>query len=220
MNNNEDLKLIEKEIAERKQAEEKPATVEDMAKAASGALLAQVEKGDKKLHEAAVEAVKAGATAKASTDNADKYAHKADKIITNDLDADEAESRGRKRGANNADNEKFYETFRPILEFDFEFITGIPKRKQNAEETQKTKSFSKGAMVVTISFAIIPWLLFALVCYLFKGVNAIVVMISGFTKAAKGVVFSGLGLAAVYIVLKVIDHYLRAYVGISIFPNI
>lgn len=218
--NKEDLRLIEKEIEERKQAEEKPATVEEMAKVASGALLAQVKTGEKELHEAALEAVKAGAIAKASTDNVDKYAKEADKTISTDLKAEQAESRGKLRGANNADNEKFYETFRPILEFDFEFITGIPKRAQHVEGTQKTKSFSKGAMVVTIGFAIIPWLLFALVCYLFKGVNAIVVMISGFTKAAKGVVFSGLGLAAVYIILKVIDHYLQAYVGISIFPSI
>lgn len=210
-----ELKLVDK-VAENA-PQPKETAVEDMAKVAQQALVEQVKSGEKSIAEASLDAVKAGAFAQASATNAEKYSKVGDKIISEDLQGDLTEKKAETRSKQNKDNEEFYATYRPILEFDFEFITGISKNSE--VKSTKTKSYSKGAMITQIVFTIVPFMLFALLLCILKGVNAIVVMASTFTKSAKGVLIASVCAIALYIILAVIDNYLQSYLGITIFPK-
>ena len=197
---------------------EKPAEdlpVQTIAKIAKDTITEQVRSGNKDMRDAAVDMVKAAATTKAAADNAEEYAEIAGEALTNEIKADTVQARSKVRKAGNEDNEAFYERYRPILEFDFGHITGNPKKKA---EDAETRSYSKFFMVTTIAVAALPWLLIALVLYVLKGINAVVNLVSQFTRMSQIFIWTGVGLIAAYIILKIIAYYIEFYIGIDILP--
>lgn len=202
-------------VAADRQIPDEAPQVEDIAKVARKAIVDKVKTGDMAIEEAAKGMVKAAATVKAANDNADEYAEIAGKALTHEMKADSAEARSKERKAGNADNEAFYERFRPILEFDFGNITGKPKQRTEGAET---RSYSKFFMVLTIIVAALPWLLIALVLYILKGINAIVGLVRDFTKIAQVFIWTGLGLLLAYMLLKIVAYYIEFYTGIQILP--
>lgn len=223
--------IIKNEIELRRQSEaekptacassagaEKPAEdlpVQTMAEITGQVLTEQVKSGKKDIRDAAVDMVKAAATAKAASDNAEEYAEIAGKALSSEMKADTVQARSKVRKAGNVDNEAFYERYRPILEFDFGHITGNPKKKAEGAET---RSYSKFFMVTTIAVAALPWLIIALVLYVLKGINATVDLIRQFTKMSQIFIWTGVGLVAAYIILKIIAYYIEFYIGIDILP--
>lgn len=198
--------------------DEQPTAIQDvqgLTRMANDVITKRMKSGAATVHEAAVDMVKAAATVKAATDNADEYAEIAGEALTHEMKADTAEARSKERKAGNVDNEAFYERFRPILEFDFGNITGNPKKRA---EDAESKSYSKFFMLLTIAVAALPWLIVALVLYVLKGINAIVELIRQFTKIAQAFIWTGLGALLVYALLKVIAHYVEFYTGVQILP--
>lgn len=198
--------------------DEQPTAIQDvqgLTRMANDVIAERVRSGAATVHEAAVDMVKAAATVKAATDNADEYAEIAGEVLTHEMKADTAEARSKERKAGNVDNEAFYERFRPILEFDFGNITGNPKKRTEGAES---RSYSKFFMLLTITVAALPWLFVALVLYVLKGINAIVELIRQFTKIAQAFIWTGLGALLVYALLKVIAHYVEFYTGVQILP--
>lgn len=193
----------------------KAPSVQELAKMAGDVLVNQVQSGDVTVHDATVDMVKAAATVKAANDNADEYAEIAGEALTHEMRADTAEARSKERKAGNVDNEAFYERFRPILEFDFGNITGNPKKRAEGAES---KSYSKFFMILTIAVAALPWLLVALILYVFKGINAIVELVRQFTKIAQAFIWTGLGVLLAYMLLKIVAHYVEFYTGVQILP--
>lgn len=189
---------------------------EQLGRAASDAVLAQVASGNKDIEDAAFEMVGVAAAAQAASENGDAYSDLQDKAIRHKLRAGTNRARAKERESGNSDNEAFYARFRPILEFDFGNIIGKPSTKPDKEI--ESKSYSKLFMVLTLLIAAAPWLLCALVLYVLKGINAVVELVRQFTKIAQGLVLSGAILGVIYAIVRIVAHYIEFYTGIKILP--
>ena len=189
---------------------------EQLGRAASEAVLAQVASGNKDIEDAAFEMVGVAAAAQAASENGDAYSELQDKAIRHKLKAGTNKAKAKERESGNTDNEAFYARFRPILEFDFGNIIGKPSTKPDKEV--ESKSYSKLFMVLTLFIAAVPWLLCALVLYILKGINAVVELVRQFTKIAQGLVLSGAILGVIYAIVRIVAHYIEFYTGIKILP--
>ena len=208
-------KLVSASSSETAEKPSEELSVQTITSLTNEALANEVRTGRKDVREATVDIVKAAASAKAAADNADEYAEIAGQALTLEMKADTAHARSKERKASNEDNEAFYERYRPILEFDFGNITGNPKKRIDDTES---KSYSKLFMILTIIVAAVPWLVIALILYMFKGVNAIVGLVGQFTKISQALIWAGLGILAAYIIVRVIEYYIEFYTGIVILP--
>lgn len=191
-------------------------TLSKLGRAAGEAVLARVASGESPIEDAAFDMVGAAAAVKAAGENADAYSDIQDKALRHKLRAGANKARAGERESGNTDNEAFYARFRPILEFDFGNIIGKPSTKPEKEVA--SKSYSKFFMILTLLIAAIPWLACALVLYILKGVNAVVELVRQFTKIAQGLVLSAAILGALYVVVRVVAHFVEFYTGIKILP--
>ncbi len=214
--------LIQQEVQVAKPTARLPAdqpegdAIEQLGRAASSAVLAQVAAGEKDIEDAAFEMVGVAAAAQAASENGDAYSDIQDKALRHKLRAGTNRARAKERESGNRDNEAFYARFRPILEFDFGNIIGKPTTKPDAEI--ESKSYSKLFMVLTLIIAAVPWLACALVLYILKGVNAVVDLVRQFTKIAQGLVLSVAILGLIFAIVRVVAHYIEFYTGIKILP--
>lgn len=214
--------LIQQEVHAAKPAAGLPAeqtegdAIEQLGRAASSAVLAQVAAGEKDIEDAAFEMVGVAAAAQAASENGDAYSDIQDKALRHKLRAGTNRARAKERESGNRDNEAFYARFRPILEFDFGNIIGKPTTKPDAEI--ESKSYSKLFMVLTLIIAAVPWLACALVLYVLKGVNAVVDLVRQFTKIAQGLVLSVAILGLIFAIVRVVAHFIEFYTGIKILP--
>ena len=188
-------------------------TIEELAKNAALTITKQVASGETSFAEAAQEFVEAGATAKAAAEHGEEYAKIKHKQLKEKMEANASSAAATRTTEGNKENEAFYARYRPVLEFDFSHITGDGRKKQ---EDRETKSYSKFLMVLTLLIATIPYLVIALILYVFKGVNSIVELISQFTVAARKIIITFAILVALYIVYMVVAYFVEFYTGVQL----
>lgn len=188
-------------------------TIEDLAKNAALTITKQVASGETTFAEAAQEFVEAGAIAKAATEHGEEYAKIKHKQLKEKMEASASTAAATRTSEGNKENEAFYQRYRPVLEFDFSHITGDGKKKQ---EDRETKSYSKFLMILTLLIATIPYLVIALILYVFKGVNSIVELISQFTVAARKIIITFVVIVALYIIYMVVAYFVEFYTGVQL----
>lgn len=104
--------------------------------------------------------------------------------------------------------EALYNSFRPILEFDFSNLIHKKTNDVEGEDSQhqityNDRSYGITMMGIMLAFLTVPYVLITILLALFNGVNAIFEMINSFGKFARGI-----GLTIFFIILGVIIIYL------------
>lgn len=135
------------------------------------------------------------------------------RTIKSSAQTDKYKQNAKRTYAKQQRNEAFYKAFRPILEFDFNNITDIPRKN---EKTYDDRSYGLSMMILMLIIFTPFYIAIAITLMLCKAINVVCTYISQFSKTAARVCIWLFLIAITILVLYIIITWVEQRFGVSI----
>ena len=140
----------------------------------------------------------------------DELAKEQTETIKESFKQDRATQQAKTLSARQQKAEAFYNSFRPILEFDFSALIHKKEKEEKVEKTYKDRSYGIPLMVLMLCLFTVPFCIFSILLAIFNGVNAICETIATFSKSARVIVVSvfiiAVAILIIYFAILGIDY--------------